>query len=87
MISNKEAVNKAKEFAAQLLDAQKLSLEEIELDNHNGKDVWNITLGFPHPFNPMGALFPSDPIQLKRFLIDAETGELVAMKLRELAVR
>jgi hypothetical protein len=28
----------------------------------------------------------ADPLQYKRFLIDVETGELVAMKLREVAL-
>ena len=91
MISNKDAVTKANECALELLGAQDVSLEEIELEEQEGKKLWSITLGFPQRLNEVknifGAGILSDPIQLKRFLIDAETGEFVAMRLRELAAR
>lgn len=71
-----------------MLGSRDVSLEEIELDNLNGKEVWSITLGFPPKVEiPLGQVLVFDKMQLKRFFIDAETGEFVAMKLRELAVR
>ena len=36
---------------------------------------------------PVMARLSADPLQYKRFLIDAETGELAAIQLRETACR
>ena len=88
MISNRESVKRAQECAQDLLGTSNVSLEEIELGNLNGKAVWSITLGFPPNAEiPLGRILAFDKIQLKQFFIDAETGEFVAMKLRELAAR
>ncbi len=46
-----------------------LSVEEIERESYKDRDVWSIT----------------DPFQYKRFLIDVETEELLAVKMREVA--
>jgi len=86
MIDVKQAVQIAKEHALNML-GQKTTLEEIERQSYNNRDVWTITLGLPRdleqlsPFARLGA----NPLTYKRFLIDSETGELVAMKLREIA--
>ena len=80
MIEVKQAVQLAREKAAEMLGQQSATLEEIERDSYKGRDVWSITLGLP-PASPLARL--ASPLHYKRFLIDAETGELVAMKLRE----
>ena len=82
MIDVKEAVGLAKAKAVEML-GQEGSLEEIEREGFKGRDTWSITLGFPPRFTPFSGIAK----EYKRFLIDAETGELMAMKLRELASR
>jgi len=86
MTEMKQAVQIAKEKAAEMLGQSPLNLEEIEREMYKGRDVWSITLSLPRntKTNVFDAL-TGDPVQYKRFLIDAETGELVAMKLREVA--
>jgi hypothetical protein len=79
MIDVREAVQIARAKAAEMLE-QTGTLEEVERDQHQGREVWSITLGFPPKFVGFSVMS-----QYKRFLIDAETGELLAMKLRELA--
>jgi hypothetical protein len=90
MIDVKEAVQIAKQKAAEMLEEGPGSLEEIEREDYKGHDTWNITLGFaPREIGQVAkiARFAVDPLHYRRFLIDVETGELVAMKLRELASR
>jgi hypothetical protein len=94
MIEAKEAVLIAKSKAEEMLGARASSLEEIERESYRDREVWSITLGIPR--NPVNMLSPeldrlrfslgADPLQYKRFLIDVETRELVAMKLREVAL-
>jgi hypothetical protein len=91
MIEVKQAVQIAKERAADMLNQASFNLEEIERDSYRGREVWSITLSLPR-FAKQPSLSPfaeltADPLQYKRFLIDVETGELVAMKLREVAAR
>jgi len=84
MINVKQAVRLAKASAADMLGYASANLEEIERDSYKGREVWSITLSLPRDLAPLGPFAQfSDPIRYKRFLIDAETGELVAMKLRE----
>jgi len=84
MIDVKQAVQIAKEKAVEMLDKGSSNLEEIERDTYKGRDVWSITLSITRDFDPFGLAHLSvDPLQYKRFLIDAETGELLAMRLRE----
>jgi len=87
MIDVKQAVQIAKAKAAEMLEKGSFSLEEIERDLYKSRDVWSITLGVPRDVNGVSLNFgiKPDPLQYKRFLIDAETGELLAMKLREIA--
>jgi hypothetical protein len=87
MIDFKQAVQIAKAKAAERLECDSFDLEEIERDSYKSRDVWSITLSLPRDrgrLPPMSRL-AADPLQYKRFLIDAETGELLAMKLRETA--
>ena len=86
MIDAKKAVQIAMEQAANMLAAES-SLEEIERDTHKGREVWSITLSLPRKWSAGSAIseLTRDPLQYKRFLIDVETGELVAMTIREFA--
>lgn len=82
MIDVKEAVQIAK--AKEMLDQRALDLEEIERESYKDGEVWSITLSLPRTHLNSLAQYAA-PIQYKRFLIDADTGELVAMKLRDVA--
>jgi hypothetical protein len=98
MIDAKKAVMIAKESAKEMLQQPTSSLEEIERDSYKDREVWCITLGLPRDLRDFPDLpqfgeaigmrekmLSVFPLQYKRFLIDADTGELVAMKLREAA--
>jgi hypothetical protein len=90
MIDAQVAVAAAKQHAAIMLGQTRSRLEEIERDTYKGKEVWRITLGLPpdssFAISPARVLGFS-PLEYKLFLIDAEDGELVAMKLREPAIQ
>jgi hypothetical protein len=87
MIDVKEAVQIAKAKAAEMLESGSSNLEEIERDSYKSHYVWSVTLSLPRDVDqlPVLARLSANPLQYKRFLIDAETGELLAMKLRETA--
>jgi hypothetical protein len=87
MIDAKQAVQIAKQKAAEMLDQPSSNLEELELGTYKDRDAWSITLSFPRDLKQISPIvqLSTDPLQYKRFLIDAQTGELVAMKLREVA--
>ena len=89
MIDAKQAVQIAKQKAAEILQETSTSLEEIDRADYSGHDVWSITLSLPRDLErlPHVARLAADPLQYKRFLIDTNTGELVAMKLHEFAPR
>jgi hypothetical protein len=89
MIDAKQAVQVARGKALEMLNQASPNLEEIERESYKGHDVWNITLSFGRDLNqlPPFARLATDPLQYKRFLIDVQTGELLAMKLREVASR
>jgi hypothetical protein len=89
MIEVKQAVQLAKEKAVEMLGQGPFSLEEIEQDSYKNRDVWSITLSLPRNPDQVSKLaaLTFDPLQYKRFLIDAETGDLLAMRLREVAVQ
>jgi hypothetical protein len=83
MLDVKEAAQRASEYFAGLYSEQKISnvqLEEVEISD-DGK-YWLITLSYP--------VFPNElaPIQFlgkrkyKQFTIDAETGQVKSMKMR-----
>ena len=89
MIDVKEAVQIAKQKAAEILGEQSASLEEIDRGSYNGIDAWNITLGVPRDLNQVSPLarLSVAPVQYRRFIIDAQSGQFLAMKLHELAPR
>ncbi|MBA3974882.1 MAG: hypothetical protein C0504_11775 [Candidatus Solibacter sp.] len=86
MIDMKQAVQIAKRQGAELLGTTNLSLEEVERTKYNRRDAWMITLSHPlssveGPFAGLGRASRD----YKRFYIDMQSGELLAMKLREVA--
>jgi hypothetical protein len=82
MIDVKEAVQFAKSYAHEVLGEQAPTVEEIEREEYKNRDVWRITLGFPTSSYHKLVGWPAK--EYKSFLIDADTGETVAMKIREL---
>jgi hypothetical protein len=87
MIDAKQAVQIAKEKAVELLGAGSARLEEIELGAYKDREAWSITLSLPRDLQRLDpiARIGTEPWEYKRFLIDYRTGELLAMKLREVA--
>ncbi|MEO7146219.1 MAG: hypothetical protein ABI165_22210 [Bryobacteraceae bacterium] len=85
MIPVKAAVAKAVEFAQTVLEpaaSSQLLLEEVEIAERNGRDVWNITLSMPRD---LIVGLPTSNRDYKTFTVDGETGEVLSMKIRELA--
>ena len=74
-----------RENAREALGDNPYTLEEVEQDSYKGRQVWRITLGFPkrRPTAPelMRLIGAGLPLEYKTFLVDATTGEPIAMKL------
>ena len=85
MVSVQEAFTRAQEYAREVLGDLAYTLEEVEQDSYKGRQIWRITLGFPkrRPSAPelMRALGTSLPLEYKTILVDATTGQPIAMKL------
>lgn len=85
MVTIQEAFTRAQEYARELLGDMPYSLEEVEQDFYKGRQIWRITLGFPkrRPTAPelVRSLGAGLPLEYKTFLVDADTGEAIAMKL------
>ena len=87
MINAKEAVVIARKFAGEMIGKDPLNLEELEREVYKDRDVWSVTLSFPQEqsvinvFSQLGV----QPVQYRRFVVDAETGDFIALKLREVA--
>lgn len=91
-IDAKQAVQIAKQKAVELLNQNALGLEEIERGSYRDHEVWSITLSLPRDPTQLAPLaqlaqLSADPLQYKRFLIDVSSGELIAMKLREVSLQ
>lgn len=83
MIDVKDAVQSAKTYAREVLGESTPTVEEIEREQYKTRDVWKVTLGFPSQTSTFAVLgFPAK--EYKSFLIDADTGQTLAMKIREL---
>lgn len=85
MITVREAAEKAAQFAKGVLDevrSKELRLEEVEIKSTPDGNRWLITLSMPQ-INSFG--FPQREREYKTFFVDGETGEVLAMKIRELA--
>ena len=88
MLDAKQAFQFAKQLAAGMLGDRPFRLEEIERDSYKGQEIWRVTLGYPRDKGLGDAVsamrvLTIGPFEYKLFLIDATTGDLVAMKLRE----
>jgi len=85
MIDLAQAVKVARQAALDVLEVRSTTIEEIERHTYRGTDVWSITLGFSRRNGSLSAMaqLTASPIDYKVFLIDADTGEFLAMKMRE----
>jgi len=85
MLDVKEATQIALSYFEDLYGEDTFSnvlLEEVERDEEDGTSYWYITIGFTEkkPGGPMGPLVPNR--RYKRFKVDADTGEVLSMKIR-----
>jgi hypothetical protein len=85
MIDFSQAIKIARQAALDVLGATSTSVEEVERHVYRKRDVWAITLGVPRDVSNLSAVarLTASPVEYKRFLVDAETGDFLAMKLRE----
>ena len=83
MINVKEATEKAKEhLMAFFPDAEEIQLEEVELTPD--KAFWLITLSYAGVSNSVASsLLVGKSMRYKIFKLDAESGEVLSMKVRD----
>jgi hypothetical protein len=83
MIEAKQAAVNARDYYRQVTGYEGyVSVEEVELEEEPlGKRFWMITLGFP----PQYSSFQTFAREYKSFRVDAETGDVVSMKIRSVA--
>lgn len=83
----KSAVHSAVEYLKSLQNfmgeykLENLRLEEVELSDN--EPVWLITLGFDVPDGTEGFLAAKKRREYKLFKVNSETGQVQAMKIRE----
>lgn len=92
MIDVKKAVQIAKSYFKDLYPDNAFShvmLEEVEREEEDDALYWLITIGFtnhdaPTKESPLGTTIfgPKAPRRYKRFKINAETGDVISMKIR-----
>jgi hypothetical protein len=90
MVSIKQAFLNAAEFAASVLEPERLTdlkLEEVETAEVNGADVWLITVSMvrPSPINNALAFSFRGARDYKTMTVRKDTGEVLSMKIREIA--
>ncbi len=90
-IDVKEAVQRAKDFAAELFKPEKISqlgLEAVELTDN--RRYWLVTLGFTRPAlysrtgrpSPLDQVLPrTEPREYKIFRVDASSGEVTKVDI------
>ena len=94
-IDVREAVKAAMDYFRRLFKAP-VTLEEVELSEDGGD--WHVTLGYPdswaesskqtksllkrHPFSLIEAV-DKPALKYKRFVVDARTGRVKSMKIRD----
>lgn len=89
MISMKQAVASAVDFAKALYAEEHLTdLQVEEIESSEDDKLWFITLGWGAPPGSEPGLFGGLSSAVMRrvykvFSIDAETGEVISMKIRE----
>ena len=87
MVGIKDAVAAAVQFATSVLPPTRtadIRLEEVEAGDYKGQDVWLVTLSMEGQ-NAMQILTGRMGRDFKTFTVHKETGEVLAMKIRELA--
>jgi hypothetical protein len=90
MVSIKQAFANAANLAANVLGPERLAdlrLEEVESAEVNGADVWLITVSMVRPSpagNALGLNF-TGVRDYKSFAIRKDTGDVLSMKIREVA--
>jgi hypothetical protein len=82
MIGVKEAVTAATRFAADVYGEELgRTLEEVEPSSD--ERYWLITLGFVDKSNPFAAIAGRPGRIYKEFKVNAESGAVISMKIRE----
>ena len=84
MIDVKQATDRAKEHLASFFpDAEKVQLEEVELTGD--KAYWFITLSYEGVSNSIASsLLVGKSVRYKIFKLDAKTGDIISMKIRDI---
>jgi hypothetical protein len=84
MIDVTEATNKAKAYLSSFFpDAEKVQLEEVELTDD--KTHWLITLSYEGVSNSVASsLLVGKSLRYKIFKMEAESGEVISMKIRDI---
>ena len=81
----KQAVKAAVEFLRDVQEGstpEDVSVEEVELSDQDA--TWRITLGYSPPGSSINKLTGKEVYrQFKIFQVDAQTGEVISMKIRE----
>ncbi len=97
MVTVKQAAESAAAFATSTLGEGRtagMQLEEAELGKFLDRDAWQITLSMLRPnslgvnnalSNAISGTSMFAPRDYKTFLVDRETGEILSMRIRELA--
>ncbi len=90
MVNIKGATRNAIAFAIDALGPERtqgVRLEEIESATEGSNDVWYITLSMVDPqenmVNSLAAAIGREARVYKRFTVNKETGEVTAMRIRE----
>jgi len=84
MINVKEATDKAKEYLISFFpDAEQVQLEEVELSED--KSHWLITLSYEGvSASVASSMLVGKSVLYKVFKLDAESGEVLSMKIRDI---
>jgi len=84
MIDVKQASDKAREHLVTFFpDAEKVQLEEVELTQD--KAHWFITLSYEGVSNSVASsLLVGKSVRYKIFKLDAESGDVISMKIRDI---
>lgn len=86
MVSIKEAVRNAMDFAQETLGPQRLNglqLEEVESSNMGGEDAWLITLSMINQDNSLAIALAGPMRDYKVFTVLKKNGEVTSMRIRE----
>jgi hypothetical protein len=87
MVPVKEAFASAVDFATHILEPNRtadIRLEEIETGKSHGREVWFVTLSMAGS-DPIPNLLKGHQREYKIFTVDKQSGEVLAMKIRERA--